>query len=113
VVGGDIHAYAVADLKLDFDDAQAPVVATEICGTSISSQGPNLKATDEWMKANPHIKFFNGTARGYVTVTLDKEEANIALRAIETEKKPDAGISTVAKFVVERGKPGAKKIALS
>ncbi|NJL72453.1 MAG: alkaline phosphatase, partial [Candidatus Competibacteraceae bacterium] len=35
VVGGDIHAYAVADLKLDFDDSQAPVVATEVCGTSI------------------------------------------------------------------------------
>lgn len=111
VVGGDIHAYAVADLKLDFDDSQAPVIATEICGTSISSQGPDLKATDEWMKANPHIKFFNGTSRGYVTVTLNKEEAKIALRAIETEKRPDAGISTVASFVVERGKPGARRIA--
>ncbi|NJL72454.1 MAG: hypothetical protein HC888_13215 [Candidatus Competibacteraceae bacterium] len=61
------------------------------------------------MTANPHIKFFNGTARGYVTVSLKKEEANIALRAIETEKKPDAGISTVASFVVERGKPGARR----
>ncbi|MFO1224727.1 MAG: alkaline phosphatase D family protein [Burkholderiaceae bacterium] len=39
VLGGDVHAHFVADLKTDFDDARAPVVASEFCGTSIASHG--------------------------------------------------------------------------
>jgi phosphodiesterase/alkaline phosphatase D-like protein len=39
VLGGDVHAHYVADLKADFNDARAPVCATEFCGTSISSLG--------------------------------------------------------------------------
>ena len=37
VLGGDVHANYVADLKADFDDPASPVVATEFCGTSITS----------------------------------------------------------------------------
>ena len=39
VIGGDVHSFWVCDLKPDFDDPQSPVVATEFCGTSITSQG--------------------------------------------------------------------------
>ena len=38
VIGGDVHSFWVCDLKPDFDDPQSPVVATEFCGTSITSQ---------------------------------------------------------------------------
>ena len=33
VIGGDVHMNFVADLKLDFDDAKSPVVASEFVGT--------------------------------------------------------------------------------
>ncbi len=39
VLGGDVHANYVADLKADYDDPRSPVIATEFCGTSISSLG--------------------------------------------------------------------------
>jgi hypothetical protein len=39
VLGGDVHAHVVAELKADFDDPRAPVLASEFCGTSISSRG--------------------------------------------------------------------------
>ena len=38
VIGGDVHAHWVADLKPDFDDPRSPVVASEFCGTSITSR---------------------------------------------------------------------------
>ena len=37
VLGGDVHSHYVADLKADYDDAKSPVIASEFCGTSISS----------------------------------------------------------------------------
>ena len=47
VLTGDIHSFWTNDLKLDFDDAASPVVATEFVGTSISADGPRdaLSAT--------------------------------------------------------------------
>ena len=37
VLGGDVHGNYVADLKADYDDPSSPVVASEFCGTSITS----------------------------------------------------------------------------
>ena len=39
VLSGDVHAHVVADRKVDFDDASAPVLASEFCATAISSRG--------------------------------------------------------------------------
>ncbi|WP_171524028.1 alkaline phosphatase D family protein, partial [Acinetobacter nosocomialis] len=39
VLGGDWHSTFVNDLKLDFDAASAPVVATEFIAPAISSGG--------------------------------------------------------------------------
>ena len=38
VLGGDVHSHYVADLKADFDDPASPVVASEFCGSSITSR---------------------------------------------------------------------------
>ena len=39
VLSGDAHTAFVCDLKRDFDDDQAAVIAAEFCGTSITSPG--------------------------------------------------------------------------
>lgn len=109
VIGGDVHCNAVCDLKLDFDDPQSPVVATEICGTSITSEGPMLTKAQQWKDLNPHIHYACGDKRGYVRVALDKKAARITLCAVDSEKDPKSGISTLAEFVVEKGRPGAIK----
>lgn len=109
VIGGDVHCNVVCDLKLDFDDPKAPIVATEICGTSITSEGPSLTKSSKWQALNPHMKFANGEKRGYVRVTLNKEKSHITLRAVNNEKDPQSGIYSLAEFIVERGRPGAIK----
>jgi phosphodiesterase/alkaline phosphatase D-like protein len=41
VISGDVHAFWVADLKQDFADPASATLASEIVGTSITSQGPS------------------------------------------------------------------------
>ncbi|MBL8696730.1 MAG: alkaline phosphatase D family protein [Alphaproteobacteria bacterium] len=106
VIGGDVHACYVADLLADFEKPRGAVIASEICGTSITSQGPGPAATDAQLAANPHLKFANGTARGYVAMTIMPKLAEAALRVVETVKQPGAAIRTAARFAIEDGRPG-------
>ena len=108
VISGDVHCTWVADLKTDFDAAKAPVIATEFCGTSITSQGPTPKQIAATLAENPHIRYGNG-ARGYLTVELTRQTCTAAVRGIANEKHADTPVSTVAAFVVTSGRPGAER----
>ena len=106
VIGGDVHHHAVADLKLDFDDPKSPVVASEFCGTSITSQSRAQKQLDAAREDNPHVKLADGRHRGYVRVELDARRLRADLRAMDSVQVREAGCSTLASFVVEDGRPG-------
>lgn len=108
VIGGDVHAYWVCDLKTDFDDPRQPVVATEFVGTSISSQGPSQARVDAQRADQPHVRFAHGEKRGYVTMEITPQRCLARLRTIGNEKEHDTPISTLASFVVENGRPGAE-----
>jgi alkaline phosphatase D len=110
VIGGDVHMSAVADLKTDFEDARAPVVATEFVGTSITSQGPSRQRIDTLLAENSHIRFANGARRGYTLVELTPQRCLARLRTIDSAADPQALIRDLAAFVVEDGRPGAQKI---
>jgi alkaline phosphatase D len=107
VIGGDVHSYWVGDLKPDFDDPQSPVIATEVCGTSITSQGPPQERVDALRAENPHIKFANSTKRGYVRLEITPERCEVHLRGLDSEKTRASRLETLAAFVVEHGRPGA------
>ena len=106
VIGGDVHAHYVADLKTDFDDAASPVMASEFCGTSITSQGPSQRFVETALADNPHLKFGRGDKRGYVRVEIGAKQLRADLRAMATVKERDAACTTLASFVVEDGRPG-------
>jgi alkaline phosphatase D len=106
VLGGDVHAFYAADLKLDFDDPRSPVVATELVTTSISSDGRPPERVAAVLPENPHIKLADGTRRGYTRVTLSRDRAVVEMQAVDV-KTPGAPVSTLATFVVEDGKAGA------
>ncbi len=108
VLGGDVHAGIVADLKVNFDDAQSPVIASEFVGTSITSQGPGAKFSEAVMQRNPHLKFHNGTQRGYTTFDVTPAQCTVRLRTLSKVTDPQATISDLAGFVVENGKAGAR-----
>ncbi len=107
VISGDVHCTWVTGLKVDFDDAKSPLIATEFCGTSITSQGPTPKQIAATLAENPHIRYGNG-ARGYLTVELTRDKCTTAVRGLASEKRADSAISTVAAFTVENGWAGAQ-----
>jgi len=109
VIGGDVHMAAVTDLKVDFDDAKSPVVATEFCGTSITSQGPSRKRVETLLLKNPHIKFANGARRGYTLLDVTPDRSVATLRVLHDVRDPDSGIQNLVSYAVEDGRPGAQR----
>lgn len=106
IVGGDVHACYAADILADPAAGRGPVVASEICGTSITSQGSATARLATLAPANPHLRFVDGASRGYVATTLTAASAYAELRAVSTVKRQDATISALARFAVEAGRPG-------
>src|SRR5258706_5007282 len=109
VIGGDVHMHWVADLKPDFDDPKSPVVASEFCGTSITSQGAAQKQVDERMADNPHLKYGRSDHRGYVAMSIAGGRLNAELVGLETVKKPESRGEVLARFVVEDGRAGPQR----
>jgi alkaline phosphatase D len=109
-LAGDVHMFVVSDLKPDFDDPVSPAVASEICGTSITSGAWAPEAVERILPENPHIRFANSAYRGYVRADLTPAQLRVDLRAVETVRKRDAGCRTLASFVVEDGRPGPKRV---
>ncbi len=109
VIGGDVHATYVADLHADPEKMDSPVIASEFCGTSITSQGPDAKNTQALREANPHIHFANGMRRGYVLLEFTANRLEARVRTVETVKTSASPISTLATYFVEDGTPGVHK----
>jgi alkaline phosphatase D len=84
-------------------------VASEFCGTSITSQGPSDAAVESTLGANPHIRYGNGRDRGYVVLELNERRLEAKLRTVATVKAQEAAIATAATFHVESGKPGVQR----
>lgn len=106
VLGGDVHANYVADLKVDYDDAKAPVVASEFCGTSISSNGMAQSRVSAALPHNPHLHYARSDQRGYVSFTLDGKRLQAQLHAVLDPKNPASEVNVAARFAVELGRPG-------
>lgn len=107
VLGGDVHAHYVTDLHTDFGDARSPVVATEFCGTSISSHGTEQARLDRALPFNPHIRYGRSDQRGYVRFALDAKHLRADLMAVESPDDSASVVKVAAQFVVESGRAGA------
>jgi alkaline phosphatase D len=106
-IGGDIHSYWMTDLKADFGNPSSATVATELVGTSITSDPPPREPFLAALPENPHIRFFESRYRGYVTVDLAPGRMDALLRVISDRRDRNASVSTLRRFVVESGRAGA------
>jgi alkaline phosphatase D len=111
VLTGDIHSNWVNDLRVDDRKPDAPVVATEFVGTSISSGGNGqreAKGADALMAANPCVRFHT-RERGYVRCVVTPGTWASDFVAVEDVTRPGGKVVTRASFAVEDGTPGAKR----
>ncbi|RKR91790.1 alkaline phosphatase D [Micromonospora pisi] len=108
VLAGDIHSTWMSDLKLDFDDPASPSVAVEFVATSISSDFPvafdaPIKATNPLL--NPHVRYFDGSRRGYLRVRVDRQVWRTDIRVVDTIAVRRTPVYTSASYAVESGRP--------
>ena len=108
VLTGDIHSAWVNDLSADVDDPAGSPIGSEIIGTSITSGFSLASAVKAGVATRPHVKYFEGTRRGYVRCTVDTREWRADHRYVSGIDDPAATIETGASFVIEAGNPGAQ-----
>jgi alkaline phosphatase D len=113
VLSGDIHNNWVNDLKVDFMDVKAPVVATEFVGTSITSGGDGSDLPESMkpvLEANPFVRFHNDQ-RGYVRCDVSRGQFRADYRIVPFVTSEGAPVSTRASFLVVDGVPGAQRLS--
>ena len=110
VFGGDVHAHYVADLKTNFDNPRSATVATEFCGTSISSFGLNNATLQQSRAFNPHIKYARSDQRGYMSFNLTDRSLEARVMALDDVNLRDSAVQVVARFAVDPHAPGANPI---
>ena len=109
VITGDVHTNIVRNVPPDFINLDAEPIATEFIGTSISTGGDRTLATIVGGNANnPHLRFTDNH-HGYVRCTLTRDLYRSDYRVVPSVLVQDAPISTLASFVVERGRAGAQQ----
>jgi alkaline phosphatase D len=106
ILAGDIHSTWFSELKLDFDRPEQAPVAVEFTATSISSDFPiafdaPLKAVNPTL--NPHVRYFDGSRRGYLRCVVNRSVWHTDVRTVETIDVRDAPVSTSASYAVEAG----------
>lgn len=109
-LGGDVHTTYVNDIKADFDAPRSPTLATEFCGTSITSATSfDAKRIATMIQDNPHVLFGDPVHRGYLLADLSEKTLEVKLRGVEDIKQRAPKVSTIAAWTVADGKPGAQR----
>ena len=107
-LGGDVHAHFVTDLKANFEDTKSVTLATEFCGSSISSFGVDNATLQKIKPLSPHILYGRSDQRGYMSFTMTEKLLTARVMALQDVNDPRSTIETVASFVVDPMQAGAK-----
>lgn len=112
IISGDVHTFYAADIKTDFfskTSADNPVVATEFCGTSVTSNSRSQLRTDQYVAQNPHIKYGRSDRRGYVMMEVKPSAATVRFQALDDVRLAESGVFTAARFEIEDGRAGVMR----
>ena len=115
LLGGDIHQNYVCNIAARPDqapDRDNPVIASEFCGTSISSHsGTTQDKVDAIVERSPQVLYARCEQRGYSLLEITPKTMTAELRAVTDPLRSDSSVYTQARFVVEDGRPGPQKTA--
>jgi alkaline phosphatase D len=103
--GGDLHENWVGHVKEDYARADSASVGVEFCGTSITSRASAPEhIRNRWID-NPHFVHADGMQRGYGIADFSPARLDVQLRVLDDVTRPDAKVSTQARFAVDAGRP--------
>jgi alkaline phosphatase D len=103
---GRPDATFACDLRQDAGNVDSPIVATEVCGTSITSQGRPAGQIETLLRENSDIHNADASRRGYTVLDIARSEARVAARVIDDATDRTTGVGTARTFTIERDRPG-------
>ena len=109
-LGGDVHCNVAANLRLEPNNPQSPIVASEFVTTSITSRGLGEKAAAVIRESNSDLLHYRSDERGYSLITVTPKEVRCDFRTTKFPAGSEAGLKTQASYVVKRGKAGPQAI---
>ncbi|QIL69703.1 alkaline phosphatase [Diaphorobacter sp. HDW4B] len=112
-IGGDIHQNYVCNVEAvnarERDGKKSRVIASEFCGTSISSRsGTTQDKVDAIRNGNPQVLFARCEERGYGLCDITPRQWNTTLNAVADPLDANSRMRELAKFVVEDGRAGVQ-----
>ena len=112
VLAGDVHTFYASELRRDFNRPVSranPVVAAELCGTSVTSSSRPQARTQENVERNPHMLYGRSDRRGYMLVELTPQSAQARFMALDDVRDARSGQSQAAAFAVADGSPRIRR----
>ena len=109
VLSGDVHTFFAAELRSDFDKPASsanPVIATEFCGTSVTSSSRPQQRTLDYVDMNPHIKYGRSDKRGFMLMEVTPATTTAHFVGLDDVHDAGTAAAAVASFVVNAGRPG-------
>ncbi len=112
--GGDVHENWVGHVKADFSKPDSESIATEFCGTSITSRhsaSSSNEKVSERIARNPHFIFADVEKRGYGLADFSSQKLQVSLRTVSDVASKSATVQTLAQFAVASGKAVAERLS--
>lgn len=109
VLSGDVHTFFATELRADFGlpaSTRNPLVATEFCGTSVTSTSRPQARTVQLQEMNPHIKFGRSDKRGFMLLEVTPTKTTTHFMALDDVRDPRSAVDRLATFNVENGRAG-------
>jgi len=105
-LGGDVHCNVAAPLRMEPNNPNSPIIASEFVTTSITSRGLGDKAATLIRESNADLLHYRSDERGYSLITVTPKEVRCDFRTTKFPAGSEAGLKTQASYVVKNGKAG-------
>ncbi|MGX4644376.1 alkaline phosphatase D family protein [Massilia sp. SYSU DXS3249] len=112
VLAGDVHTFYASELRRDFGRPVSkanPVVAAELCGTSVTSSSRPQSRTQENVERNPHMLYGRSDRRGYMLIEVTPDATRTRFMALDDVRNVRSGQSEAAAFGVADGSPALRR----
>jgi len=109
-LGGDVHCNVAANLRLEPNNPDSPIVASEFVTTSITSRGLGDKPSALIRESNADLLHYRADERGYSLITVTPQEVRCDFRTTRFPAGSEAGFKTQASYAVANGKAGPQRM---
>lgn len=110
IASGDHHKHMVGNIPVRDEAPDGPAAAVEFLATSITSGGSGSAsntAFERLRRYNPNLQLYNNQ-RGYQVFDVTAGLWTTELKVVDQVERPDAALSTLARFVVDPGRVAAQ-----